>query len=86
MKNYSQTICNLQKRQLTAAGNKFIEKCTEIVCNKNGFYKYTPEYREVKTKLRELIEPLFFDKLLTIAEVKTIIKNRIEKNTLNKKQ
>ena len=80
--NYSKEIANLQKRQLTAAGNKFIEQCTEIVCNKNGFYRYTPKYREVKTKLRELIEPLFFDKLLTIQEVKTIIKNRIEKNTL----
>jgi len=82
MKNYSSTICNLEKRQFSAKGYKFLHQCQQIALNKNGIIFYSVEVKTIKEKIRELIEWLVFDKLLTISEIKLIIKNRIEKNTL----
>ena len=54
-----------------------------IALNKKGLNFYAPESKPIKQKIRRLIEYLIFDELKTIDEVKEIIKNRIEKNTLN---
>lgn len=83
MKNYSETICNLEKRQFSAKGAKFLHIIQTIALNKQGLNFYAPESKPIKQKIRILIEYLIFDELKTIDEVKEIIKNRIEKNTLN---
>ena len=83
MKNYSETICNKEKRQLTAKGYKFLTQIVQIVANKNGLHRCQSEFKPVKEKIYNLIHHLLIDKELTINEVKEIIKNRIEKNTLN---
>ncbi len=83
MKNYSAEICNLEKRQLSAKGIKFLHNIERIALNKKGLNFYAPESKPIKQKIKTLIEYLIFDQLKTIDEVKEIIKNRIEKNTLN---
>ena len=82
-KNYNEVVADLKKRQLTAKGHKFIEQLADIVCNKKGYQRYTIEYRLIKQRLRDIVETLFLDHLMTLNEVKEVIKNRIEKNTLN---
>jgi len=83
MRNYSETICNKQKRQLTAKGNKFLSQLIDIAAKKYGLTRYHSEFKPLKDKIRILVHHLLIDKELTINEVKEIIKNRIEKNTLN---
>ena len=83
MKNYSETICNKSKRQLSAKGNKFVHQCIDIALNKKGINRYSKESKPIKEKLQELIHYLLIDEEKSIDEVKEIIKNRIEKNTLN---
>lgn len=83
MKNFSETICDRQKRQYSAKGSKFLHQCQKIALNKKGLNFYSPEARPIKDKIKNLIDFLVFDELKTIPEIKEIIKNRIEKNTLN---
>lgn len=84
MINYSDTICNLQKRQYSAKGAKFLNQCIDIAIKKRGYsHRLQPGAREIMEKIKELIGFLIFDELKTIPEIKEIIKNRIEKNTLN---
>jgi hypothetical protein len=84
MRNYSEAICNKQKRQLTAKGNKFVNRCIKIALNKQGLNsRLLPEAKPTVKKLNEIIHYLLIDQELTINEVTEIIKNRIEKNTLN---
>lgn len=82
MKNYSITICNKEKRQLSAKGYKFLSQIIEIVANKNGVTRYHSEFKPLKNNIYELIHYLLIDEEKSIDEVKEIIKNRIEKNTL----
>jgi hypothetical protein len=83
MKNYSDTICNKSKRQLSAKGNDFLQKCIMIALNKKCLNRYSQEAKPIKSRMKDLIHFLFIDEEKTIDEVKEIIKNRIEKNTLN---
>lgn len=83
MKNYSDTICNKTKRQLSAKGADFLHKCTMIALNKKGLNKYSQEARPIQSKMKELIHYLLIDEEKTIDEVKEIISNRIDKNTLS---
>lgn len=82
MKNYSNTICNLEKRQFSANGVKFLHQCQKIALNQNGINFYSIDAKPIKEKIKELIEWLVFDKRKTIPEIKLIIAHRIEKNTL----
>ncbi len=83
MKNYSDTICNKTKRQLSAKGNDFLQKCIMIALNKKGLNRYSNEAKPIKSKMKDLIHYLLIDEEKTIDEVKEIIRNRIDKNTLN---
>jgi hypothetical protein len=82
MKNYSETICNKSKRQLSAKGNDFLQKCIMIALNKKDLNRYSQEAKPIKSKMKDLIHFLLIDEEKTIEEVKEIIKNRVEKNTL----
>lgn len=83
MKNYSAEIGNLTKRELSAKGAKFLRQCQQIAVDKKGINIHHQDAKEIKEKISELIKFLIFDQLLSIPEIKEIIKNRIEKNTLN---
>ena len=83
MKNQSETICNKQKRQLTAKANKFVNRCSDIALNKRGVNRYSLEARPIKSKVKELLHYLFLDLGYSIEQAKEVIQNRIEKNTLN---
>jgi hypothetical protein len=77
MKNYSETICSLKNRTLTAKAYKFQTRVIEIVANKNGITRYHTEFKETKDKLNNLFQDLFIDKKLSIEEVKDLIKKSI---------
>ena len=66
MKNYSETICNKSKRQLSAKASKFVYKCTQIALNKRGINQYSSEARPIQAKVRELLNYLFIDLEYTI--------------------
>ena len=84
MKNYSETICNKQKRTLTAKAYKFLQNCITIALNKRGLNsRYLPNAKPIVKQLDTLIIHLFIDLELSINEVKAIINNRIEKNTIS---
>jgi hypothetical protein len=83
MKNQSDTICNKQKRQLTAKANKFVTRCSDIALNKRGINRYCADARPMKAKVKELLHYLFLDLEYSIDQAKEVISNRIEKNTLN---
>ncbi len=83
MKNYSDTICNLQKRQYSAKSAKFLHQLQLVALNKKGLNFYCIEAKPIKEKIKELIDFLIFEELKSIPEIKEIIKNRVEKNTLN---
>lgn len=73
-KNYNEAVHSKEKRQLTAKGNKFLWRCIEIVGNSKGLHKYSPEIKEIKEKLTDIIKHLLIDKDLTIEQVKELIK------------
>lgn len=83
MKNYSETICNKNKKQLTAKANKFVHQCVKIALNKRNINQYSSEAKPIKEKVKELLYYLFFDLEYTIEQAKETINKRIEKNTLN---
>lgn len=83
MKNYSDTIGNLQKREYSAKGYKFMHQCQQIALNKKGINFNSLDAKPIKEKIKILIDYLIFDQLKSIPEIKEIIKNRLEKNTLN---
>jgi hypothetical protein len=83
MKNQSETICNKQKRQLTAKANKFVTQCSDIALNKKGINRYCADARPIQNKVKELLHYLFFELEYSISQAKEVISNRIEKNTLN---
>ena len=84
MKNHSETICNKQKRTLTAKAYKFLHNCIIIALNKRGLNsRYLPDAKPIVKQLDALIIHLFIDLELSIEQVKEVINNRIEKNTLN---
>lgn len=74
MKNYSEYICNKANRQLTAKGNKFLWRCITIVADSKGLNKYSPEMKEPKEKISEIIKHLLIDKELTKDDVIELIK------------
>lgn len=89
MKNYNEAVHCKEKRELTAKGNKFVWRCIEIVGNSKGLHVYSPQMKELKEKVREIIHHLLIDKELTIAEVTELIKQSNFKlqdyeNTLDK--
>lgn len=74
MTNYNEAVHSKEKRQLTAKGNKFLWRCIEIVANSKGLHKYSPEMKEIKDKLSDIVKHLLIDRELTIPEVTEIIK------------
>lgn len=77
MENYSDTICSIKNRTLTAKAYKFKTRVIEIVAKKNGLTRYHSEFRETKDKINTLCLDLFINKKMTINQVKEFIKKSI---------
>lgn len=76
-KNYSDTICDKNKRFLTAKAYKFKYRIIDIVAKKRGLTRYHSEFKPVKEQINNLIDHLLIDKEFSIDEVKEVIKKSI---------
>lgn len=76
MKNETEFIKSTAKRELTAKASKFLFDIIRIVAKNKGFSSWMiPEFKPTKIKIENLINDLFFDKKMSINEIKEIIKN-----------
>lgn len=80
MKNYSDLIKNKKERTLTAKGQKFVWRCIEIVAKQHGLTIYHSEIKELKEKIKSIMNELIIDKGYNLAEIKSFIKNRTINN------
>lgn len=83
-KNETDLIKSTAKRQLTAKGYKFLNRCIEIMSIQHGLTRYHKEMKPKKEKLSMLINRLIIDERKSIEEIKDMIKNRVLTNTLKK--
>lgn len=74
MKNFNEAVKCPVKRQLTAKGYKFLNRCNHIIAEANASNIYAAEMKPIKEKLKTIVEHLLIDKGLTIAEVTELIK------------
>lgn len=74
-KNETDLIKSTAKRQLTAKGYRFLNRCISALEKNTGLNRYSKEIKPKKEKLSLLIHSLIIDKKMTIKQIKDAYEN-----------